>query len=126
MRKANFCIVALLGDVKYNVGALPLALVFYKAKVVVYNVPNNLLIWNKFGNFDGAAVNVFVVVLKLTELVGVAIDFFRPPSANIVNGVENFFGALVYRKRSAVILIHTSHSSRYMLTLWLQPVQQDN
>ena len=67
MREANFCFVALLGDFKDNVGVLPLALVFYEVKVVVYNVPNNLFTWNKFGDFDGAAVNVLVVVLKLTE-----------------------------------------------------------
>jgi hypothetical protein len=76
VRKANFCFVALLGEFKDNVGILPLALVLYEVKVVVCNVPNNLFTWNKFGDFDGAAVKFFVEVLKLTELVGVAFDFF--------------------------------------------------
>lgn len=53
VRKASFCFVALLGDFKDNIGILPLVLVLYEVKVVVYNVPNNLFTWNEFGDFDG-------------------------------------------------------------------------
>src|SRR5690606_32258599 len=67
VREAHFCFVALPGDFKDNIGILPLALVFYEVKVVVYNVPNILFTWNKFGDFDSAAVNILVVVLKFTE-----------------------------------------------------------
>ena len=76
VREANFCLVALLGDFKDNVGVLPLALVIYEVKVVVHNAPNNLFTWNKFGDFEGTAVNVLVVVLKFTEFVGPALNFF--------------------------------------------------
>src|SRR5205814_69406 len=54
VREVDFCFVTLPGDLKDNVGVLPLTLVFHKAKVVVQDVPGNLFTWNKFGDLDGA------------------------------------------------------------------------
>ncbi len=76
VRKSNFGVAVLLGDFKDNVGTRPLALIVYEVKVVVCNVPNDLTVWNKFGDFDGAAVNVLVMVLKYTKFVGLALNFF--------------------------------------------------
>jgi hypothetical protein len=76
VREANFCFVVLLGDFKDNVGVVPLVLVFYEVKVVIYNVPNNLFCWNKFGDFDGAAVNILVMIPEFTDFVGTAFNFF--------------------------------------------------
>lgn len=109
VRKSNLCFAVFLGHFKDNVGILPLVLVLYEVKVVVCNVPNNLFTWNKIGDLDGAAVNILVVVLKFTEFVGSALNFLRPPSADVIDGGEDFFGALVYLKISAVTLIHASY-----------------
>ena len=50
MRKAHFGLAVLFANVKDNVCAFPLALVFDEVEVVVYNVPHNLLAWNKLGD----------------------------------------------------------------------------
>ena len=105
VREANFCFVAFLGNFKDNVGVLPFALVFDEVEVVVYNVPHNLLAWNKLGDPDGAAVNVLVAVLEFTELIGPAVDLFRPPSTNVIDCGESCFRGLVHQKDSGVVLI---------------------
>ena len=109
--KSNFCFSVFLGDFKNKVGIRPLVLVLYEVKVVVSNVPNHLVTWNKIGDLDGTTVNILIVVLKFTEFVGSALNFLRPPSADVINGGEDFFGALVYRKKSAVTLIHANDLS---------------
>ncbi|MNL49849.1 hypothetical protein D3C87_1728130 [compost metagenome] len=109
MRETNFCRVVLLGDFKDNIGILPFALVCYEVEKVVHNVPNNPPPRNKLSNFEGAAVNVLVVMLKFAKFVGSAFNIFRPPSADVIDGGENFVGALVYIKGSCVILIHVIH-----------------
>ncbi len=71
MREAEFGLVVLPGDLKYNVRAVPLGLVFDKVDLAVYDMPYDSLPWNDFGDLVGTAVNAFVVELKLsTQLVG--------------------------------------------------------
>src|ERR1700730_2341075 len=73
-------------------------------------MPNDFFARNDFGNFHFAVVNVWDTVRELSvEFVGVALDFSRPPSADVVDGGEGFFRGLVNRKRSAVILVHSSN-----------------
>src|ERR1022692_587805 len=44
-------------------------------------------------------MDVFVAIGELvTERAGTPFNFFRPPSTNIVDGVEGLFRSLVYRK----------------------------
>jgi hypothetical protein len=77
VREAKLGLGAFLGNLKDNVGACPLGLVFDKVKAAVRGMPYDFLTRCEFGDFVGAAVKVFVVELKLsTELVGVALDFF--------------------------------------------------
>jgi hypothetical protein len=77
VRKAEFRLVVLLGDLKDNVSACPLGLVFDKVKVAVQDMPYDLLTWYEFSDLLGTEVNVFVVERKLsTEFVGTTVNFF--------------------------------------------------
>jgi hypothetical protein len=59
-------------------------------------VPYDLLPRHEFSDLLGAEVKIFVVDLKLsTEFVGTTVNFLRPPSANIIDGFENFFPSLI-------------------------------
>ena len=75
MRKAEFGLVVLLNDLKDDVSALPLRLVFDKVNLAVQDMPYDLLTWYQFSDLLGAAVKVFVVILKLsTEFVGTTVN----------------------------------------------------
>ena len=77
MRKAEFGFAALPGDLKDNLGAIPLGLVFDKVKSGFRHMPYNFLARYQFGDLLGAAVKVFVVELELsTEFVGVTVNLF--------------------------------------------------
>ncbi len=76
MRKADFGFVAYLGDLKDNVGAIPLGLVFDKVKLGIRYMPYDFLARYQFRDLLGAAVKVFVVELKLSiEFVGTTVNF---------------------------------------------------
>ena len=69
--------VAFHGDLKDNVGAFPLALVFDKVKSGIRYMPYDFLSRYQFGDLLSAAVKIFVVELKLsTEFVGTTVNFF--------------------------------------------------
>ena len=77
MRKAEFGLVAFPGDLKDNVSAFPLGLVFDKVKSGIHDMPHDFLAWYQISDLLGASVNVFVVKLKLgTEFVGTTVNFF--------------------------------------------------
>jgi hypothetical protein len=77
VRKAEFGLVVLPGDLKDDVSAFPLGLVFDKVNVAVQDMPYDFLTWYQFNDLLGAAVKVFVVELKLsTEFVGTTVNFF--------------------------------------------------
>src|SRR5262249_3242220 len=106
VRKAELGLVVLPGDLKDNVSAFPLSLVFDKVNVALQDMPYDFLTRYEFSDFVGAAVQVFVVELKLgAEFIGNTVNFLRPPPTNVVDRVKDFFGRLVYRKRTGVILI---------------------
>ena len=76
MRKTDFGLAALLGDLKDNVSAVPLVLVFDKVNVALHDMPYDFLTWHQFSDLLGGFVKVFVAVLKLsTEFVGTAVNF---------------------------------------------------
>src|ERR1017187_10585495 len=108
VRKAKFGFVAFRGDLKDNVGAIPLGLVFDKVKLGIRYMPYDFLARRQFRDPLGAAVKVLVVELKFSaELVGVTLNFFRPPPTNVVDGVEDLLRSLVYRKgRGEILLLH--------------------
>lgn len=106
VREANFSFVTIPGNFKNNVSTVPLALVFNKVEIVVQHVPYDSFAWHELGDLQRATVNVVVVVIEhRSEFVGVALYCLRPPAANVINGFENFFWGLVYRKGGGVVLI---------------------
>jgi len=106
VRKTKFGLATLPGDLEDNVSAIPLGLVFDKVDAGLWDMPYDLLSWHPFGDLVGAEVKFFVVELKFsTEFVSSAFDFFRPPSTNVVDGIEDFFRGLIYRYGSGVILV---------------------
>ncbi len=108
MREAHLGFAALFTNLKNNVRALPLILVFDKVKAGVQYVPDNPLAGDEFGYLLFGTVRVWNKVSELgAEFVSVAFDFTGPPATNIVDGVEGLFWRLAYRKRSYVIL--TAH-----------------
>ena len=77
MRKAEFGLVVLVGDLKDNKNAFPLGLVFDKAIVAVQDMPYDFLTWYQCCDLLEVAVKLFVVELQLSpEFVGTAVNFF--------------------------------------------------
>jgi hypothetical protein len=90
MREAEFSLVALPGNLKHDVSAIPFGLVLNKVDAGVRDMPDDFFAGHQFGDLVGAAVKVFVVELKLcAEFVGAAFDLFRPPPTDVVDGVPN-------------------------------------
>lgn len=106
MREAHFGFAAFFAYLKNNVCALPLAFVLNKVQPGVQYAPGDLFAGNKFGYLLPGPMHVRDAVGELgSGFVGVALDFAGPPAANIVDGSENFFRRLAYRKRRGVRLI---------------------
>ena len=75
VRKAEFGFAVLLGDLKDDVRAVPLGLVFDKVKLASDDMPDDFLARNEFRDLLRAAVNVLVAIRKLgAEFVGAAVD----------------------------------------------------
>src|SRR5450432_1395874 len=90
MGEAHFRFVAPLGDLEDNLRALPLAFVFRKAQVGVQDLPDHFSVRNDLGQFLFAVMHVLVSIAEfVSQLVGAAFDFSRPPSANVDDGVED-------------------------------------
>ena len=84
--------------------SVPLRFVIDEVDLAVDDMPHNLLAGEEFSDLLRAAVKVFVMKSELTaEPVRVAFDLLRPPAANVVDRVKNFFGRLVHCKRSGVV-----------------------
>ena len=85
---------------------LPLSFVFGEIEIVVQYEPRDFLPGDELGYFHLAAMNIFVMIGELSpEFVGRAFNFFRPPPTNVIDGFENFFWRLVYRKAGGEVLI---------------------
>lgn len=81
MSELDFGLVASPGEFEYDLGAVPLGLVFTKAEVAVENGPDDFFARDQFlyGNF--APVQILEVILEsFTDFIGVTFDFFRPQS----------------------------------------------
>src|ERR1017187_6314809 len=111
MRKAQLGLAGLLDDFKNNVSTDPLGLVLEKGQVGVRNMPHYLPARNQFRHVLPGDVKVLVAVSEFgANLVGIAHDLSRPPTANVVDCIENFFGSLVNRKRCCkTIFFHDSN-----------------
>jgi hypothetical protein len=59
-RKVNFSFVTAPGNFKDNFRTNPLGFVLRKVEVIVQDMPHDFLVRHEFGDFDGAAVNVFL------------------------------------------------------------------
>ena len=115
MGKAEFGLPVLPVDLEDDVRAVPLASIFDKVDVAVHDMPDDLLAGHPFSDPLCGVMDVFIAVSELgAELVGASVKFSRPPSTNVVDGVEDFFGRLLDRKRGRVIFgVHC------LLSLWL-------
>ncbi len=76
MRKAQIGLSVLPDDLKDNVSAVPLGLVFDEVNFCVQDMPYDFLRWQQFRDLLGTAVNVPVAIRKLsTEFVGTTVNF---------------------------------------------------
>src|SRR5262249_39289682 len=76
VRKAEFRLALLTGDLKHDVSAVPLGWIFDEVDVAVHHMPCDVLAWHPLGNPLSGVVKVFVTVPELsTELVGTTVDF---------------------------------------------------
>src|SRR5262245_64932985 len=51
-------------------------------------------------------MHIFVAVRELgSEFVGISLDFSRPPSPDVIDGVKDFLRGLLYQQSDAVVLI---------------------
>src|SRR6202050_4008303 len=83
--KAELGLVALPRDLKDNVRAIPLGLVFDKVQLGIRYMPYDLLRRYEFGDLLGGAVDVLVPIGKFfAGHVGAAVDLARPPAANVI------------------------------------------
>ena len=106
MCKTNFRHILVFRDLKNNVCAPPLASVFNKARVAVQHVPNDFLAGNEFCDFLLGKVQIFVTVREFgAECVGVALNLYPPPSANILDGVKDFCKAESLRIRERHVIL---------------------
>jgi hypothetical protein len=104
--EADFSLIALSRDVKRDFRAVPLGSVFNKIKGGLYNTPHDFFAGNQFCYLLFGIMEVFVTIGKLgTGFVGAAFNFSCPPATNIIDGIEDFFRGLVYRKGSGEILM---------------------
>ena len=75
MRKADFGLVVFSVDLKDNVSAIPLGLVFDKVEAAVKDMPHYFLTRHKFGNLLSTAVKVFETIGKHSaELIGTTLN----------------------------------------------------
>jgi hypothetical protein len=75
MGEAELGLVTLRGDLKDNVGAVPLGFVFDEVNFGIQDMPHDFLARHQFSDPLGAAVNVLVAVRKLsTEFVGTTVN----------------------------------------------------
>jgi hypothetical protein len=89
--KNQLCFVSLCGNFKNNFIADPFSLVFYGFKVIVFDQPNDFLIWNHFNDFYFGAVVVFKTVCPFRiEFGGIALNVLAPPQTGVVNSFKNF------------------------------------
>lgn len=63
--ESDFRLIAFFGDLKNDIRARPLVLVFREIEPVVQDVPNHFLAGNEFCYFNFARMDVFVAVSKL-------------------------------------------------------------
>jgi hypothetical protein len=64
-------------------------------------------------------VDIFVVIRELVpEFVGGAFNFLRPPSTNILDGLEGFLRSLVYRKGRGEVLIRHDFLQFSQIAVW--------
>lgn len=82
MSESDLRLIAVSGDSKSNLREIEIA---------VQHTPDDSFAGHEFGHFDLAAMDILVVVRELAELIGVALVFSRPPSANIVDGRKDLF-----------------------------------
>jgi hypothetical protein len=78
--EAEFGFVVPFCDVKNDVRAVPLGLVFDEVNVTVHDVPGDFLTRHELSDLLGAAVTVLVMELELgTKFVGTAFDHLPEP-----------------------------------------------
>src|SRR5579859_3703036 len=99
MSEAEFSPVVLSGDLKDNVSACPLVLVFDEVNLAIQDMPHNLLPRHEFSDLLSAIMGITGAKLKLsTEFISAPLNVFGPPATNVVHGSKNWFGRLVHRK----------------------------
>src|SRR5262245_40961737 len=105
MREADLCLAVLPRNFKTDLGIVPLIFDFRVADLTIQHMPDDCLARDELGNLHFAPVYVPDRVRELAvELISVAFNFSRPPSTNILDGLEDFLRSLVYRKCGAEIL----------------------
>ena len=76
MRKAEFGLAILPANLKDNISAIPLGLVFDKGKVAIQDAPDEFFPWYSFGDLLSAAMDILIAVRKLSaECVSAPVNF---------------------------------------------------
>jgi hypothetical protein len=118
MGEVDLGLLALLRDVEYYLGALPLDLVFGEVQVVVSDDAGDALVGRDLDELHGACVSFLSVVVEfVAELGGATFDHLGAPAWNVPDGLECFFRRLVDRNICGVALIRRGCTS--MLKIWL-------
>jgi len=106
MSEADFRFVTFSGYFKADFCPLPLAWVLRETEVVVQHLPNDFLVGNELNDLHSATVDVLVMIAELgTEPVGVTINLSRPPTTDVIDGLEDFCRSLVYREAGSVVFV---------------------
>jgi transcriptional regulator GlxA family with amidase domain len=106
MPEMKLNLTVFFNNVKNNVCAYPLALIFCKTKMIAQDLPHYFFVWLKHRDFKLASMHILIVVVKYRiKLIGIAFNFFRPPATHIRNGIKNLFRACCDCKGSGVIWI---------------------
>ena len=118
MSETDLRFVILFRYLKTDLCVFPLALVFCKFEIIVQHQPNHFLIRNDFNQFYFTVMNILVVIgVFIVKFGSTSLNILRPPSANIIECVKDFFWSLVYQNGSGKISALTINGDKASVTV---------
>jgi hypothetical protein len=89
MGEADLCFVTHSGDIESDIGIRPFGFILCEIDVAFQNMPNHSFARNIFCYLLLAAMDILITIRKLiAEFLGVAFNFSRPASTDVINGSE--------------------------------------
>lgn len=110
MSEAEFCLTPFFQDFEDHRCALPFSFITREIEIVIQNEPNDFLARNELRYPQLATMDILVSICELRpESVGPSLNLLRPPSTNVLNGIEDVTWGLIHCKsRGGTLFCHDS------------------